>query len=87
MVTTNMRPIRETIGLDEALALIKEATKPLDRSERVALSEAGGRVASRDVVSEQDVPPFDRAAMDGFAVVAEDSFGTVSYTHLRAHET
>lgn len=79
MVTTNMRPIRETIGLDEALALIKEATKPLERSERVALSEAGGRVASRDVVSEQDVPPFDRAAMDGFAVVAEDTFGTTRY--------
>ena len=34
MVTTNMRPIRETIGLNEALALINEATKPLERSER-----------------------------------------------------
>ena len=52
MVTTNMRPIRETIGLNEALALINEATKPLERSERVVLSEAGGRVASRDVVSD-----------------------------------
>jgi len=70
-----MRPFRETIGLDEALMLVSEATIPLERTERVALAELGGRVAAVDVVSEQHVPPFDRAAMDGFAVVAQDTFG------------
>ena len=75
MSTTNMRPIRETIPLDLALALIEEATAPLERTERIRLDGAGGRVAAADVVSEQHVPPFDRAAMDGFAVIAEDTFG------------
>ena len=75
MSITNMRPFRETIGLDEALMLVSEATIPLERTERVALAELGGRVAAVDVVSEQHVPPFDRAAMDGFAVVAQDTFG------------
>ena len=75
MSTTNMRPIRETISLDLALALIEEATAPLERTERIRLDGAGGRVAAADVVSEQHVPPFDRAAMDGFAVIAEDTFG------------
>ena len=75
MSTTNMRPIRETISLDHARALIEEAMAPLERTERIRLDGAGGRVAAADVVSEQHVPPFDRAAMDGFAVIAEDTFG------------
>ncbi|HVY44941.1 MAG TPA: molybdopterin biosynthesis protein [Minicystis sp.] len=43
--------------------------------ERVALAEALGRVLAEDVKSPVDVPGFDRANMDGFAVVAEDTFG------------
>ncbi|MAG72420.1 MAG: molybdopterin molybdotransferase MoeA [Vicinamibacterales bacterium] len=89
MSTTKMRPIRETIALDEALAVVAEATRPLERTERVRLANAGGRVAARDAASEQYVPPFDRAAMDGFAVVAEDTFGAGRYdpSVLRCVET
>ena len=72
---TKMRPIRETIPLHEALALISEAAVPIDRVERVTLHDAGGRVLARNMVAERDVPPFDRAAMDGYAVIAEDTFG------------
>lgn len=70
-----MRPIRETIPLDEAIALVNETGRAIDRTERVPLDEANGRVIAKDVVAPQDVPPFDRAAMDGYAVVAEDTFG------------
>ena len=75
MAQTKMRPIRDTIPLDEALALIGQAGVPIDRVERVTLPEAAGRVLARDIISGHDVPPFDRAAMDGYAVVAEDTFG------------
>ena len=44
-------------------------------SERVALEEALGRVLARDVRAAIDVPSFDRADMDGFAVRAESTFG------------
>ncbi|MEP7351681.1 MAG: molybdopterin biosynthesis protein, partial [Acidobacteriota bacterium] len=44
-------------------------------SEIVALDAALGRVLSVDVVSPVDVPSFDRSNVDGFAVVAEDTFG------------
>jgi molybdopterin molybdotransferase len=71
-----MRPIRDTIPLEEALGLLLEAATPLSRTERVSLDEADGRVLARDVVASADVPPFDRAAMDGYAVLAEDTFGT-----------
>jgi molybdopterin molybdotransferase len=77
--TTKMRPIRETVPLDEALALIHEAVTPLDREERVPIEQASGRVIAREAVAQADVPPFDRAAMDGYAVVAEDTFGAGKY--------
>jgi putative molybdopterin biosynthesis protein len=44
-------------------------------AEEVALAEALGRVLAADVVAPIDVPAFDRANVDGFAVRAEDTFG------------
>ena len=43
--------------------------------DQVPLDAALGRVLAADVVSPVDVPSFDRANVDGFAVVAEDTFG------------
>ncbi|HEY4361193.1 MAG TPA: molybdopterin biosynthesis protein [Bryobacteraceae bacterium] len=43
--------------------------------ERVPLEAALGRVLAAHVVSPVDVPSFDRSNVDGFAVVAEDTFG------------
>jgi putative molybdopterin biosynthesis protein len=44
-------------------------------AETVPLDTALGRVLSTDVISPVDVPSFDRSNVDGFAVVAEDTFG------------
>ena len=74
-MTTKMRPIRDTIPLDEARALIDAAVRPLDGTEQVALGDASGRVLAADIVAAADVPPFPRAAMDGYAVRAEDTLG------------
>src|SRR5688572_24068791 len=43
--------------------------------ERIPLDAALGRVLATDVRSPVDVPSFDRSNVDGFAVVAEDTFG------------
>jgi len=74
-MTTKMRPIRDTIPLDEARALIDAAVRPIARTERVAVTHANGRVVARDVTAPADVPPFARAGMDGYAVRAQDTFG------------
>ena len=74
-----MKPIKETIPLEEARQLIAEACRPIERIERVRLVDANGRVAAADVQSTRDVPPFSRAGMDGFAVKAEDTFGANRY--------
>ena len=76
---SEMKPIKETIPLDEARQLIADACKPIERTERVRLVDANGRVAAADVASTRDVPPFSRAGMDGFAVRAEDTFGASRY--------
>ena len=72
---TKMRPFGDTISLDEARALIGRALKPIERIEPVALEAAHGRVLAQDVVATADVPPFSRAAMDGYAVRAADTAG------------
>ena len=74
-MTTTMRPIRDTIPLDEARAIIDGVSALITRTEIVPLHEAHGRVNAGDVVGNADVPPFSRASMDGYAVRAEDTFG------------
>ena len=48
----------------------------------VPLRMAAGRVLATPVVSDVDVPGFDRATMDGYAVVAESTEGATSYNRL-----
>jgi molybdopterin biosynthesis enzyme len=72
---SNMRPFKETISLDEARAIIDRAIVPIARVERVSLDHASGRVLAETITSSVDVPPFARAAMDGYAVRAEDTAG------------
>jgi molybdenum cofactor synthesis domain-containing protein len=45
-------------------------------TEDIAVIESLGRVVASEVRSDTDVPHFDRSAMDGFAVVASDTFGS-----------
>lgn len=55
------------------------ASAPLLETEKVRLRDAFGRVLAADVVAPMDVPPFDRAAMDGFAVRAVEVAGATEY--------
>ncbi len=43
--------------------------------EEVSTNKASGRVLGRDVFVPEDLPPFTRSAVDGYAVKAEDTFG------------
>ena len=70
-----MRPIRDTIPIEDALKLARDAATPLTRTEHIGLDDGAGRVLATTVVATRDVPPFNRAAMDGYAVVAESTFG------------
>lgn len=74
----------EVLDRDEAerrwRAVVRSA--PLE-AERVGLDEALGRVLAEDVRASVDVPGFDRANMDGFAVRSEDTFGASEHDPRR----
>ncbi len=66
----------QVVDRDEAERRFRAAIDATPRgAEVVTLDAALGRVLAQDVVSPVDVPSFDRSNVDGFAVVAEDTFG------------
>ena len=60
------------LEIGEAWERVAAVTEPLP-VERVPLAEALGRIAAEDGRSAVDLPPFDRSAMDGYAVRAADT--------------
>ncbi|MCR4373774.1 MAG: molybdenum cofactor biosynthesis protein, partial [Acidobacteria bacterium] len=70
-----MRPFTDTLPFDDALRLVRGGAVPTANTEAVPLTAADGRVLAVDVRAAIDVPPFERAAMDGYAVVAADTAG------------
>jgi molybdopterin molybdotransferase len=66
----------QVLALDEArIILLNMAKKRGFSSEPADLSSGLGRVLAKTVVSGEDLPRFDRSAVDGFAVVSRDTFG------------
>ncbi|MDZ5812209.1 gephyrin-like molybdotransferase Glp [Halorubrum sp. AD140] len=59
----------------DALATLLDAAAPHGRTESVPIADADGRVVAEPVDAPAPVPSYDRAAMDGYAVRAEDTFG------------
>ncbi len=62
---------------DEATDIIQNLfnEKLTQESEEILVTEAYGRILFEDVYSRMDFPPFNKALKDGFAILAEDSFG------------
>jgi molybdopterin molybdotransferase len=59
------------ISVEEAIEIVRDNTSYLP-TERIPLDEALGRVLAEPVSADMDLPPFDRAQMDGYAVRSED---------------
>jgi molybdopterin molybdotransferase len=60
------------LRIEDALNIILDRTPRL-AAEEIALAEATGRVIRADCTSDLDLPPFDRARMDGYALRAADT--------------
>ena len=70
-----MKPFGALLSFAEAKAVIDAHIRPIARTELVGSGDATGRVLAGDVTARLNVPPFDRATMDGYAVRAEDTYG------------
>ncbi|WP_336135891.1 molybdopterin biosynthesis protein [Natronomonas amylolytica] len=70
----NRKQFRDLADPEEAHAAIADLDLRPD-DETVPLREARGRVLAERVDADLDVPGFDRASVDGYALRAEDTFG------------
>ena len=61
-------------SLSNAQKLVSDNHK-LTEVEEIPLFEAHKRVLAEDIIAFHDSPPFDKSAMDGFAVIGENTFG------------
>jgi molybdopterin molybdotransferase len=70
-----MKPFGKLLPRENAMRIINENVKQINRMEYVPLEEAAGRVLASDISAGFNVPPFTRARMDGYAVKAKNTTG------------
>jgi len=63
--------------------LVYSRIKQVEAVEEVDLDEASGRVSAENVKAPFDVPLFDRSAMDGYCVRAEDVYSASQFNPVR----
>ena len=59
------------ITLEKALSIVCKSVRPTS-SETVSLTDSCGRVLTEDILSDTDMPPFNKSSVDGFACRRED---------------
>ncbi|MCX8182357.1 MAG: molybdopterin biosynthesis protein [Candidatus Methanomethyliaceae archaeon] len=69
------RIFHRLMSIEEAKERILSGVKKDLGTEVVKISDAGGRTLANSIISKLDLPPFDRAEMDGFAVYSSDLEG------------
>lgn len=63
-----------TASIEEAQKIIVNSISPL-KCENISIMEASNRVLYEDIVSDIMVPPVNDSAMDGYAIIADDTHG------------
>lgn len=71
-----MKPFGALLPFEEAKRVVDANIKPITRTEIINIDDSLGRVLAEEVVATLSTPPFDRAAMDGYAVKARDTFNS-----------
>lgn len=69
---------RKRANADEAKEFFLNSVRPVDGIEQLRIEDCDGRIACEDTNSGSDMPHYRRAAMDGFAVHANDTMGACS---------
>jgi len=77
-----MRNTNLTVSVEEAQKIILDSVRPLS-CEIISILEASNRVLYEDIVSDIMIPPLDDSAMDGYAVIANDTRGASKNSPVR----
>ncbi|WP_214227507.1 molybdopterin molybdotransferase MoeA [Pedobacter sp. B4-66] len=59
------------ISFEEAITTISTLSQPFE-TEYINLEDADNRILAEDIYADRDYPPFNRAAMDGYAIMLSD---------------
>ena len=69
------RPFERLISIEDAIEIVESKITPIDRREKIPIDLTVDRILARDIKAHFNVPPFNRSAMDGYAVIVNDTFG------------
>jgi len=60
------------IALEQAVAIVDQVTFNPE-TETISIMDSLGRVLAEDIISKINMPPFNKSAMDGYAISQEDN--------------
>lgn len=64
------------VSMDEAIRITQAEFSSYEiGNEKLNISDCLGRVLAEDIISNENIPPFDRSTVDGYAVLSSDTFG------------
>ena len=64
------------VSMEEAIRITQTEFSAYETgTERLNISDCLGRVLAEDIISNENIPPFDRSTVDGYAVLSSDTFG------------
>ena len=75
-----MKPFGALLPYEEAKQVVETNITPVMMIETVSIDDASGRVLAEDIVATMSIPSFNRAAMDGYAVKAKDTFNSGQFS-------
>jgi molybdopterin molybdotransferase len=71
-----LKGFEKLTNVDDALGIFLNALKPKKlNAESIPIADSLERVAAEDIAAPVNLPKFDRSAVDGYAVRADDTFG------------
>jgi len=73
-----------TVSVEEALEIVLRSVNPLS-FENIPLMRAFNRILYEDVVSDRMMPPVADSAMDGYAIIADDTRGASLNRPVKLH--
>jgi molybdopterin molybdotransferase len=83
-LTSTVERVLRRVSLKEALdAIFAHAIKVMPAEQVTMSAGVAGRVLAADVRASEDVPPFTRSSVDGFAVIADDVRGATTAAPVR----
>ncbi len=71
-----MKPFGALLSFEEASRIIDTNIEEVARIESIDIHHCLHRVLAQDIIASRSTPPFNRAAVDGYALKARDTFGT-----------